>query len=45
MRAFAVLEEPFSVEDGTLTRTMKPRKPAILAKYSEQVVQVESQLR
>lgn len=26
VRAFVVLAEPFAVEDGTLTRTMKPRK-------------------
>lgn len=25
-QAFAVLSEPFSVEGGTLTRTMKPRR-------------------
>ena len=45
VRAFAVLEAPFAIEDGTLTRTMKPRKQAIFAKYAEQVAQVERQLR
>jgi long-chain acyl-CoA synthetase len=45
VRAFAVLEVPFAIEDGTLTRTMKPRKQAIFAKYAEQVAQVECQLR
>ncbi|KAI3431692.1 hypothetical protein D9Q98_004738 [Chlorella vulgaris] len=43
--AFEVLAEPFSVEDGTLTRTMKPRRQAIMEKYAVQVARLESQLR
>ena len=45
VRAFAVLEVPFAVEDGTLMRIMKPSKQAIFAKYAEQVAEVERQLR
>jgi long-chain acyl-CoA synthetase len=42
---FALLKEPLSVEAGTLTRTFKPRRPAIYAKYSKQVDEVLSKLR
>lgn len=42
---FEVLEEPFSVEDGTLTRTMKPRRAAIMQKYAKEVARLESHLR
>lgn len=34
-----------SVDDGTLTRTMKPRRPAIMHKYAAQVARLEAQLR
>lgn len=34
-----------SVDDGTLTRTMKPRRPAIMAKYAKQVAALEKHLR
>ncbi|PRW61462.1 long-chain-fatty-acid-- ligase [Chlorella sorokiniana] len=34
VRAFAVLSEPFSVEGGTLTRTMKPRRAVVFSKSS-----------
>ncbi|KAL4424118.1 hypothetical protein ABPG75_001419 [Micractinium tetrahymenae] len=39
------LMQPFAIEDGTLTRTMKPRKATIFAKYAEQVAEVGKQLR
>ncbi|KAL4438505.1 hypothetical protein ABPG77_000153 [Micractinium sp. CCAP 211/92] len=45
IRAFATLAEPFTVEAGTLTHTMKPRKATIFAKYAEQVAEVEKELR
>ena len=44
-RTLALLRLLCSVEDGTLTRTLKARRPAIFAKYSEQVEEVENQLR
>lgn len=44
-QAFAVLSEPFSVEGGTLTRTMKPRRAVVFSKYREAVEGVERQLR
>lgn len=43
--AFSVLEHPFSVEDGTLTRTMKPRRPAIAEKYAAEIEELEARLR
>jgi long-chain acyl-CoA synthetase len=43
--AFEVLGQPFSVEDGTLTRTMKPRRQAIMQRYAEQVAALERRLR
>ncbi|CAL8470153.1 g9695 [Coccomyxa elongata] len=43
--AFEILREPLSVEAGTLTRTFKPRRPAIYAKYAREVADVLSKLR
>eukprot|EP00884_Botryococcus_braunii_P011365 jgi/Botrbrau1/20229/Bobra.31_1s0025.1 len=43
--AFEVVSEPFSVEDGTLTRTMKIRRPAIMAKYSQEISALGHHLR
>ncbi|KAL4439997.1 hypothetical protein ABPG75_002998 [Micractinium tetrahymenae] len=43
--AFEVLAEPFSVDDGTLTRTMKPRRAAIMQKYAAEVKALEAHLR
>jgi long-chain acyl-CoA synthetase len=43
--AFTLLKEPLSVEAGTLTRTFKPRRPAIYAKYAREVADVLSKLR
>lgn len=34
-----------SVDDGTLTRTMKPRRAAIMQKYAAQVAALEAHLR
>ena len=43
--AFTVLEKGFSVEEGTLTRTMKPRRAAIMKAYAAEVAELESRLR
>ncbi|PRW33092.1 long-chain-fatty-acid-- ligase [Chlorella sorokiniana] len=43
--AYEVLQDPFSVDDGTLTRTMKPRRDAIFKKYATEVARLESHLR
>ena len=43
--AIRVLERPFSIEDGTLTRTMKVRRAEVLAAYADDVRQLEAQLR
>jgi len=43
--AFTVLKEPFSVEDGTLTRTMKPRRGMIAEKYAKEIAELETRLR
>lgn len=43
--AFEVLAEPFSVDDGTLTRTMKPRRAAIMRKYAAEVRALKARLR
>ena len=34
-----------SVDDGTLTRTMKPRRAAIMSKYAEEVARLQRRLR
>lgn len=41
----AAVAPPCSVDDGTLTRTMKPRRPAIMQKYAKQVAELEKRLR
>ena len=43
--AFVVLEEPFSADDGTLTRTMKPRRQVIFDKYASQVDKLKIMIR
>jgi long-chain acyl-CoA synthetase len=43
--AFKVLEKPFSVEDGTLTKTMKPRRAVISEVYKEEIAALEAKLR
>ena len=44
IRQIAVLKEPYSVEDGTLTRTMKPRRPAIADRYAAEIADLKSRL-
>lgn len=41
----AVMDKPLSVEDGTLTRTMKPRRPEIYKVYAKEVASMEAELR
>jgi long-subunit acyl-CoA synthetase (AMP-forming) len=43
--AFELVSEPFSVDDGTLTRTMKIRRPAINAKYAAELEALSHHLR
>lgn len=40
-----VVLQPLSPEDGTLTRTLKPKRPAIEAEYAADVQQLMKQLR
>jgi long-chain acyl-CoA synthetase len=42
---FVEVERPFSFEDGTLTRTMKPRRAEIMSSYAAEVAQLEAKLR
>ena len=39
-RSSRCCSKPLSAEDGTLTRTFKPRRPAIFAKYAREVEEV-----
>jgi long-chain acyl-CoA synthetase len=43
--AISVIDKPFCFQDGTLTRTMKPRRPNIMQKYAHQVEELERRLR
>lgn len=43
--AFTLLKEPLSPDNGTLTRTFKPRRAAIYARYSREMAEVEGKLR
>ena len=43
--AFTLLKEPMSPENGTLTRTFKPRRAAIYSKYAKEVAEVQGKLR
>ena len=43
--AFALLKEPFSPDDGTLTRPMKPRRAVIMQKYAGEVDSLKKKLR
>jgi long-chain acyl-CoA synthetase len=45
VQGIRVVKVPLSVEDGTLTRTMKPRRAAIIAKYADDVAKLEAKLR
>jgi hypothetical protein len=40
-----VLRQPLSVDDGTLTRTMKARRPAIFAQHAAALQALLHQLR
>lgn len=39
------VQEPLSVEAGTMTRTFKPRRDAVFAKYSKEISQLQALLR
>lgn len=43
--AIHVLDRPFSVEDGTLTKTLKLRREAIMKLYSKEIKSLLSKLR
>lgn len=43
--AISVLEEDFNFENGTLTRTMKPRRPAIFERYAAEIKELEKHIR
>jgi long-chain acyl-CoA synthetase len=45
VHAVQVLREPFSVENGAVTRTMKLRRQAIMKVYAEEVAALERRLR
>jgi long-chain acyl-CoA synthetase len=40
-----VVRAPLSVEAGTLTRTMKPRRPVIQREFAPQVAKLMARLR
>ena len=43
--AFEILKEPFSAESGTLTRSMKVRRPVVMQKYAAEVEALKKRLR
>ena len=43
--AFAILKEPFSADNGTLTRSMKVRRPIVMQKYTAEVEALKKRLR
>lgn len=43
--AFKLLGRPLSAEDGTLTRTLKPRRAAIFARYARELKELMAELR
>lgn len=43
--AIQVLDHPFSVEEGTLTKTMKIRRQAILEEYAQDVEDLQKRIR
>lgn len=43
--ALVVLKQPFTPEDGTLTRTMKPRRQVIFDKYAAEVEKLKTCIR
>lgn len=42
---FVLLPAPLSPDEGTLTRTLKPRRQAIFARYSKELEQLNKTLR
>lgn len=45
IKRLVILPGPLSPDDGTLTRTFKPRRQAVYAKYSAELAQLEKLLR
>lgn len=43
--AFVLLNQPFTPDDGTLTRSMKVRRNAVMQKYASDVELLKKQLR
>lgn len=43
--AFTIIDEPFSPDDGTLTRSMKVRRDAVMKKYAIEVESLRKKLR
>jgi len=43
--AFTLLKEPLSPDNGTLTRTFKPRRAVIYSKFSNEMAEVQGKLR
>ena len=43
--SFEILREPFSAESGTLTRSMKVRRPIVMQKYAAEVEALKKRLR
>ena len=43
--AFEILQEPFSADNDTLTRSMKVRRPIVMQKYSAEVEALKKRLR
>lgn len=43
--AFVIINEPFSPDNGTLTRSMKVRRDAVMQKYAGEVDSLRKRLR
>lgn len=43
--AFVIISEPFSPDNGTLTRSMKVRRDAVMKKYASEVESLTKKLR
>ena len=43
--AFTLLKEPLSPDNGTLTRTFKPRRAAIYSRFAREVAEVQAKMR
>lgn len=43
--SIVILPKPLDREDGTLTQTLKPKRPAVYAKYSKELEQLMQKLR